>query len=554
GAWTSATITGATATAGTLSYPVVLPGRGFYLAGNPSGAFNATVTVTLAAPADTKFNACVYASDYPPNATQQSGGGYALRGTPPFIINGTITEPSYTFGAGTCITSITDSTGCPGLVVNTSIVTGSILSTGETICVGGAPGAITSIAAFGGDGQLSYSWYKDGELIPGATAADYTPPVEDADTVGVYTYTRRVKDQTCNLTPLASEGSWVLTVNVPPAAPAASSPQTFCSADNLTVASLSATGTAIKWYADASNGASLTPTTALTNNTTYYASQTINGCESTRTAVAVTITAKPSPSLSLMCGYANQPGYTNAALTLIYQTINATGATVTGLPSGMSTTWAANVLRISGTPTVSGTFCYTVSTTNTDGCIDASESGTITLAATSPTLPANAGTGLWVCGSQVWSEPVKIDECDRDREQYSYSNNIPDCHSYAHNGIKHYYYNWSYVDVYKDTMCPYPWRVPVLSDFTALISCLGSTTINGVYYPESSAWGGLLTGCTGNRPYKVEHFDVNAQYWSATGINATLAYIIYFEVNTIRTDGGAIHGYARPVRCVRDAQ
>ncbi|MDR2436901.1 MAG: hypothetical protein LBD17_02345, partial [Endomicrobium sp.] len=68
-----------------------MPMDGFYLAGNPSGAFNATVTVTLAAPADTKFNACVYASDYPPNATQQSGGGYALRGTPPFIINGTIT-------------------------------------------------------------------------------------------------------------------------------------------------------------------------------------------------------------------------------------------------------------------------------------------------------------------------------------------------------------------------------------------------------------------------------------------------------------------------------
>ncbi|MDR2361834.1 MAG: hypothetical protein LBD91_03815 [Prevotellaceae bacterium] len=136
-----------------------------------------------------------------------------LKGTPPFIINGNIIEPSHTFGAWTCITSITDSTGCPGFVVNTSIVTGTIPSSGETVCVGGAPNAITSIAAFsGGDGQLSYSWYKDGVLISSATAEDYIPPMEDAAVACTYTYTRRVNDQTCNTNPQASEGNYVLTV------------------------------------------------------------------------------------------------------------------------------------------------------------------------------------------------------------------------------------------------------------------------------------------------------------------------------------------------------
>ncbi|MDR0667118.1 MAG: hypothetical protein LBF90_00675, partial [Prevotellaceae bacterium] len=218
GDWTAATITGATTTAGTLSYPVALPYRGFYLAGNPAGAFDATVTVTLAAPTNTKFNVCVYASDYPPNATQQSnGGGYALRGTPPFVINGSIREPSYTFDdSGVCITSITDSTGCPGVVVNAPIVPGSIPTTGDTVCAGGTPATIVGLMPFGGgDGQLAYSWYKDNVLIPDATDANYTPPSTLAP--GTYVYTRKVNDRTCGVAPLASEGSWALIVGEAPA-------------------------------------------------------------------------------------------------------------------------------------------------------------------------------------------------------------------------------------------------------------------------------------------------------------------------------------------------
>ncbi|MDR0729985.1 MAG: hypothetical protein LBF19_07700, partial [Prevotellaceae bacterium] len=45
GAWAAATLTNpVSADAGTPSYPVALPYRGFYLRGNPSGAFDATVT------------------------------------------------------------------------------------------------------------------------------------------------------------------------------------------------------------------------------------------------------------------------------------------------------------------------------------------------------------------------------------------------------------------------------------------------------------------------------------------------------------------------------
>jgi hypothetical protein len=78
--------------------------------------------------------------------------------------------------------------------------------------------------------------------------------------------------------------------------PIASSPQTICGA--ATVASLLATGTLIKWYDAASGGSALDPSTALTNGTTYYVSQTLNSCESARKAVLVTIQTTTAPTAS----------------------------------------------------------------------------------------------------------------------------------------------------------------------------------------------------------------------------------------------------------------
>ncbi|WP_371258462.1 hypothetical protein, partial [Flavobacterium sp. Root420] len=52
-------------------------------------------------------------------------------------------------------------------------------------------------------------------------------------------------------------------------------------------------GAAIKWYSAATAGTLFAGTELLLTGT-YYASQTVNGCESARTSVAVTITASPS--------------------------------------------------------------------------------------------------------------------------------------------------------------------------------------------------------------------------------------------------------------------
>ncbi|WP_353102064.1 MBG domain-containing protein [Myroides odoratus] len=72
------------------------------------------------------------------------------------------------------------------------------------------------------------------------------------------------------------------------AAPTAEAEQLFCPSNQPTIADLEATGSTIKWYNAPEGSTPLASTNLLTNNRTYYASQTIHNCESTtRTAVTV---------------------------------------------------------------------------------------------------------------------------------------------------------------------------------------------------------------------------------------------------------------------------
>ena len=86
-------------------------------------------------------------------------------------------------------------------------------------------------------------------------------------------------------------------------APFGNASQTFCS--SATVGNLTATGTGIKWYATASGGSVLSDATPLVNNTTYYASQTVNGCESIDRLAAKAIVVAPvisTPSNKICIG------------------------------------------------------------------------------------------------------------------------------------------------------------------------------------------------------------------------------------------------------------
>ncbi len=135
------------------------------------------------------------------------------------------------------------------------------------------------------------------------------------------------------------------------ALPVLVSPQQFCIQQNATLTDLSITGQNIKWYDAPTAGNLLTNTTLLQNGTTYYASQTINSCESTRVPVTVTIQNTPAPTGSTAQSFCSSQNATLNDITISGTNIiwysSLTGNTV--LPA---TTLVANNTTYYATQTV----------------------------------------------------------------------------------------------------------------------------------------------------------------------------------------------------------
>lgn len=107
----------------------------------------------------------------------------------------------------------------------------------------------------------------------GAASTVYAAPTAST------TYTATVSTATCS-------ASNTVTISTGSASAPSATDQTFC--PGATVANLTATGTSIQWYTASTGGTALSSSTALISGS-YYASQTVNGCESARTAIVITI-------------------------------------------------------------------------------------------------------------------------------------------------------------------------------------------------------------------------------------------------------------------------
>ncbi len=205
-------------------------------------------------------------------------------------------------------------TGCVSAYSTSATITvrpqftpGAIATTGQSLCAGGTPTIISNAtAASGGNGVFTYSWYKNGTVIAGATATTYTPPPTDATTAATVVYTRKAKDGLCNTTATLSTGSWTMTVVADPTISIAASSQTVCFNDSpaaLTATPAGGNGTvsAYAWQRS-TNGSSWSNVSGTTNTyspgastlTAYYraqVTQTTTGCTSAYSTPA-TITAK----------------------------------------------------------------------------------------------------------------------------------------------------------------------------------------------------------------------------------------------------------------------
>ena len=84
-------------------------------------------------------------------------------------------------------------------------------------------------------------------------------------------------------------------INTPP--PTANSPQTFCISQNATLANIVVAGTQVKWYSSASSLTPIANSTILQNGVTYYATQTLQNCESVqRSPVTVALVTTNIPA------------------------------------------------------------------------------------------------------------------------------------------------------------------------------------------------------------------------------------------------------------------
>jgi len=139
--------------------------------------------------------------------------------------------------------------------------------------------------------------------------------------------------------------------------------------------------------------------TGLLMNTTYRLRIFTNVSYDTPGTFTIYLnTVNNTSTLSSVTGTDNQTVCQNTSITNIsYNTKGATGSTFSGLPTGVSGSWSNNVVTLTGTPSVSGTFNYVV--TLTGGCGTVTSNGTITVNPTVATISSITGNANIIAGT-----------------------------------------------------------------------------------------------------------------------------------------------------------
>ncbi|MDR0729653.1 MAG: fibrobacter succinogenes major paralogous domain-containing protein [Prevotellaceae bacterium] len=648
GVWTPATLTNPAATSPGEVIAGSLNGRGFYLKGTPIAPFSSIVTVTLAGlSAGERFNWCAYVTDYPPNATI-GAGFYELHGTPPFEVN------SYKLAAGVrtytgCITSLTDATGCPGLIPVSPAIS-SFIAQPDTICVGDT----VTLTASASD-ATEYS-FDDGSVWTTLSAATFTPSIiptteyivkarnpahcETKATVPVTVYPRPVAEfvnppltacagstvtltasgggsycftyacAACGRNPYATgndvpteydcfiqndsctfsttntyqvtmpdtgqvtvrvrvindngcvdSASTTITITPPPPAPVLAASATYCTSS----AAIPFTGVAGYSYQLQDNllqgvGASTFGAGPLTLPITTTGAYTVvvtdaAGCTAVSNAQEATVAA--APTITLTTGNSSRTVTIGTAITKIqYATANATGATATGLPDGISESWVSDVYTLTGTPTKLDTFDYIVTTTNNNGCPDASANGTIVVAA--GCIPATFSLGavgftsndIYSRNGLIISSPVTATYCTGRCSSFDGGSSgafKADCApSSLFSG---HLFSWCMVMQYADQLCPSPWRVPTAEDHCLLVN--GSTSnYTGIESTFNNVVGYAYTGSALSGSCSTLSYGY---YWSSSEHSDVGAYFLGFNSITTNPQTNSFKNYGFALRCVQDA-
>jgi glycosidase len=266
--------------------------------------------------------------------TATGGTGNAIAPTPSTItVGNTIYYVSQTLSCG-------EGPRAAITVTVNPIPTAPTVTTPVTYCQNATA---TTLAATG----TNLLWYSSPTGGGGVSAT----PTPSTTTVGTITY---YVSQTVN----GCEGpraAIVVTINAIPLAPTATTAISYC--QNTTATALTATGTNLLWYTTATGGTGTNtapvPSTTTVGATTYYVSQTTNGCEGPRTAIIVTIVAAtPAPIVITpvtYCRNATATALTATGANLLWYTAATGGTGSTTAPIPNTTTVGSTIYYVSQT-------------------------------------------------------------------------------------------------------------------------------------------------------------------------------------------------------------
>jgi hypothetical protein len=308
-----------------------------------------------------------------------------------------------------------------------------------------------------------------------------------------------------------------------------------------------ATGTSpvtYQWYENdvavpGANASSLTVATGRAEAGNYvYVRKASNAACIEVPSNTFTVRVKPTPTISRSGGDASQCviQYTTPFTTIIYTASDDATITMTGsLPQGVTSAASGASFTISGTPTETGTFGYSL-TAAVSGCTSTAAAGTIWVHSW-VTPPADAvTTQLWCIGPQLWSDRIVAHPSNCGETE---------CFSTSQNQTQYrvsddrVYYSFRCASNNADLLCPPPWHIPARSESTTLF---GYAT--PYYLSNEWGYGGIAGACN------ISYADERAYYWTTSNWEYNVySYAIWYATNAGHNISPTYNGLQ--VRCVK---
>ena len=318
------------------------------------------------------------------------------------VNNVTLTVTDTNGNSASCNTTVT-------ILDNVQSATASISSSpGSPICSGTAVTFTATSSNLGA--SPNYEWFVGGSSVGNNNATYTTTSLTNGDDVYV-----EITSGPCNS--VTTSNSITMTVNplLPVSFTLNTSANPACTGENLTffVTGLTNGGATpvYQWYVNGSpvgsNTNSFTSTTISTGDVVSVEVSSSLTCATPIPATeSITMTVTPDATINLTSGNDNQTVCNGNALnTITYNITNASGATISGIPTGITGSYSAGTFTISGSSTQVGTYNYTVTP---NGCGNNIATGTIIIAPDASINLISASEDVGVCNDNSAMTPIEF--------------------------------------------------------------------------------------------------------------------------------------------------